>query len=255
MTTRHASGSLTRTAALAGCIALAASVGAPFAHADPLDGIRGAVNGARAQSTCPALTYSGQLEAAAQEMARQAPDTYLHINPHGYPGLTSGNLVRDDPTAKATSELVEQERNNIHNCANTDFGVGMFRDAGADQSVVTVVLGKPASPSAGGPPPVGNQQAQSQPFGPDTCAQGYVWREAIPSDHVCVTPDVRSRTQQENSTAASLRDPNGAYGSNSCKPGYVWRNAFNGDAVCVTPDIRSQVAAENAAGPSHLAHG
>jgi hypothetical protein len=96
--------------------------------------------------------------------------------------------------------------------------------------------------------------ADPQPYGPDTCAQGYVWREAIPSDHVCVTPDVRSRTQQENAAAPGLRDPNGAYGSNSCKPGYVWRNAFNGDAVCVTPNIRDEVAGENAAASSHVAH-
>ncbi len=95
--------------------------------------------------------------------------------------------------------------------------------------------------------------ADPQPYGPDTCAQGYVWREAIPSDHVCVTPDVRTRTQQENTAAPGLRDPNGAYGSNSCKQGYVWRNAFNGDAVCVTPNIRDDVAAENAAASSHLA--
>jgi len=129
-------------------LTLATSVAAPIAHADPLDAIRGAVNGARAQSTCPALTYSGQLEAAAQQMARGAPDAYLHVYPHGYKGLTSGNLVRDDPTDKATSELVEQERIPIHDCANKDFGVGMFRDSGADQSVVTVVLGKPAPPPA-----------------------------------------------------------------------------------------------------------
>jgi hypothetical protein len=96
--------------------------------------------------------------------------------------------------------------------------------------------------------------ADPLPYGPDTCAQGYVWREAIPSDHVCVTPDVRSRTQQENATAVQRRDPNGAYGSNSCKQGYVWRNAFNGDAVCVTPDIRGEVAADNAAASSRVAH-
>jgi hypothetical protein len=46
----------------------------------------------------------------------------------------------------STSEFVDQERIPIHDCANKDFGVGMFRDAGADQSIVTVVLGKPAPP-------------------------------------------------------------------------------------------------------------
>jgi hypothetical protein len=92
------------------------------------------------------------------------------------------------------------------------------------------------------------------PFGPDTCAQGFVWREAIPSDHVCVTPDVRSRTAQENATAVDRRDPNGAYGSNTCKSGFVWREAFNSDAVCVTPDIRSQTLADNASAASRVAH-
>ena len=32
------------------------------------------------------------------------------------------------------------------------------------------------------------------PFGPDTCLQGYVWRDAFPDDHVCVTPETRAPT-------------------------------------------------------------
>jgi hypothetical protein len=35
--------------------------------------------------------------------------------------------------------------------------------------------------------------------GPDTCIQGYVWREIVPSDHVCVTPRRRQQTRVENS--------------------------------------------------------
>jgi hypothetical protein len=95
--------------------------------------------------------------------------------------------------------------------------------------------------------------ADPLPFGPDTCAPGFVWREAIPSDHVCVTPDRRSQTAAENADAVQNRDPNGAYGSNSCKQGFVWRNAFNGDAVCVVPSSRDEAAADNAAGPSRVA--
>ncbi|QZA06380.1 hypothetical protein K3U94_15260 [Mycolicibacter heraklionensis] len=95
-------------------------------------------------------------------------------------------------------------------------------------------------------------QADPLPYGPDTCIQGYVWREAIPNDHVCVTPAVRARTQQENGTVAERRDPTGAYGSNTCKQGYVWREAFDGDVVCVTPDIRSQTWADNAAAASRV---
>jgi hypothetical protein len=37
--------------------------------------------------------------------------------------------------------------------------------------------------------------ADPLPYGPDTCARGYVWlREANPNNHICVTPDERSRT-------------------------------------------------------------
>jgi hypothetical protein len=36
-------------------------------------------------------------------------------------------------------------------------------------------------------------QTQSLHSGPDTCQQGFVWREARPGDHVCVTPETRSQ--------------------------------------------------------------
>ena len=45
------------------------------------------------------------------------------------------------------------------------------------------------------------------PNGPDTCKQGYVWREAFPNDHVCVTPQTRQQTQDDNSQAAQRREP------------------------------------------------
>jgi hypothetical protein len=91
-------------------------------------------------------------------------------------------------------------------------------------------------------------------YGPDTCAAGYVWREAIPSDHVCVTPQSRTTVRHENRSYGSLIDVNGASGSNSCISGYVWREAFSGDAVCVTPGRRSAVLEENAEAASHLAN-
>jgi hypothetical protein len=93
--------------------------------------------------------------------------------------------------------------------------------------------------------------ADPLPYGPDTCIQGYVWREARVGDTVCVTPAVRERTAQENANPAQYRDPNGgAYGPNTCLQGYVWREAFDGDTVCVTPDIRAQTLADNAAAAS-----
>jgi hypothetical protein len=45
--------------------------------------------------------------------------------------------------------------------------------------------------------------ADPLPYGPDTCIQGYVWREAGPGDVVCVTPATRSQASSDNAAAAS----------------------------------------------------
>lgn len=82
--------------------------------------------------------------------------------------------------------------------------------------------------------------------GPDTCVEGYVWREAYTGDHVCVTPDVRKQTAADNQLADSRREPQGgAYGPDTCKPGFVWREARPQDHVCVTPEVRAQTARDN----------
>jgi hypothetical protein len=92
------------------------------------------------------------------------------------------------------------------------------------------------------------------PYGPDTCLWGYVWREARPTDHVCVTPAIRSETRTDNSLAASRRSPTGGtWGPDTCLQGYVWREAFPGDHVCVPPATRSQAAADNAQASRRLA--
>ncbi|MBD1841189.1 hypothetical protein H6F78_19565 [Coleofasciculus sp. FACHB-64] len=85
------------------------------------------------------------------------------------------------------------------------------------------------------------------------CIYGYVWREAIPGDRVCVTPETRSQTAYDNSQAAARRNPNGgAYGSDTCIYGYVWREAFPSDHVCVTPETRSQAAYDNTQAAARL---
>lgn len=89
-------------------------------------------------------------------------------------------------------------------------------------------------------------KAQNLRYGPDTCRQGYVWREAVPNDHVCVTPKTRSQTAYDNSqTAARIQPGGGAYGSFTCRQGYVWREAVPNDYVCVIPKTRSQAAYDN----------
>jgi hypothetical protein len=95
----------------------------------------------------------------------------------------------------------------------------------------------------------------------DRCLQGYVWREADASDHVCVTPAVRTATAQDNALASARRNPNGGpYGPDTCLQGYVWREAFGGDHVCVTPAVRTRTAQENSAAsslinPARIAYG
>jgi hypothetical protein len=83
-------------------------------------------------------------------------------------------------------------------------------------------------------------------YGPDTCKQGYVWREARPSDHVCVTPEVREQARIDNSLATERYQPGGGgSGSLTCKSGFVWRDAWDGDGVCVTPETRDQAKRDN----------
>ena len=89
--------------------------------------------------------------------------------------------------------------------------------------------------------------AASGDYGPDTCLNGFVWRDAVPNDHVCVTPDVRAAAGQDNAQAASRSAGYGPYGPDTCVYGFVWRQVVPGDHVCVTPDTRSQAQRDNAA--------
>jgi hypothetical protein len=87
-------------------------------------------------------------------------------------------------------------------------------------------------------------------YGPDTCKQGYVWRDSFPGDHVCVRPGVRTQAAHDNQQATYRVNPyGGSYGSDTCRNGYVWREAFPGDHACVTPATRSQAASDNKRAP------
>lgn len=87
--------------------------------------------------------------------------------------------------------------------------------------------------------------AQAAPH-PDTCTDGYVWREAYPGDHVCVLPATRAQAAEDNRLEVTRREPQGgAYGPDTCKAGFVWREARADDHVCVTPEVREQTARDN----------
>ena len=92
--------------------------------------------------------------------------------------------------------------------------------------------------------------ADPLPYGPDTCVQGFVWREARSGDTVCVTPAVRTAIAAQNANAGANKDPQAGSGPESCSQGYVWREAFDGDTICVTPAVRSATLADNAAAAS-----
>jgi hypothetical protein len=84
-------------------------------------------------------------------------------------------------------------------------------------------------------------------FGPDSRRQGFIWREACgPNDHVCVKPETRDETAQENQLAPSRISPEPwdktvpgiVWNNDTCKVGYVWREACGtGDHVCVPPSM------------------
>ena len=90
----------------------------------------------------------------------------------------------------------------------------------------------------------------SLPYGPDTCQNGYVFRDAFPGDHVCVTPGTRSQVARDNAAAAARVQPGGGpWGPDSCRQGWVWREAGPRDRVCVLPAERDRAARDN-----HLAY-
>ena len=72
-----------------------------------------------------------------------------------------------------------------------------------------------------------------------------MWREADPSDYVCVTGATRAQVRADNAVRSS-RWVTGAFGPHTCRTGYVWREAWAGDDVCVTGAQRSQARADNA---------
>jgi len=93
--------------------------------------------------------------------------------------------------------------------------------------------------------PLHPSESKTNALGP-----GYVWREAYPNDHVCVTPDIRTQARADNAAAASRVQPGGGpFGPDTCKQGYVWREARPSDHVCVTPATRTRAAQDNAEGP------
>ncbi len=98
----------------------------------------------------------------------------------------------------------------------------------------------PLTGGNGGPPPPRHHWR-------GICINGFVWREAVEGDHVCVTPGTRAQAADDNAHAGMrISMHNQSYGPDTCKQGYVWREATPDDHVCVTPGTRDQTADDNA---------
>ena len=76
----------------------------------------------------------------------------------------------------------------------------------------------------------------------DSCAKGYVWREAFEGDHVCVSPDTGARAKSDNASALERR---ATKDSDECVQGFVWRLAKPDDHVCVPHITRGEAAQDN----------
>ena len=85
------------------------------------------------------------------------------------------------------------------------------------------------------------------PYGPDTCKAGYVWREAVDKDHVCVTPESRQQARTDNAQRVNrVSKTDRTYGPDTCIQGYTWREVVPSDHVCVLPQVRERTRGENA---------
>lgn len=110
------------------------------------------------------------------------------------------------------------------------------------------------------------------PYGPETCNSGFVWRDGVPGDHICVTPERRQKVADDFNTASSRRPPRefpvpsgtrcnpllkkvgdppppgcSPAGQEMCNAGFVARDIPGEDViVCVDPAEADLLKQENA---------
>jgi hypothetical protein len=95
------------------------------------------------------------------------------------------------------------------------------------------------------------------PYGPDTCIQGFVWREAFDGDTICVTPGERADTKADNAAAASRRQVNAPKPADPYTPKPTPTAGHNvvleitgaGTVYSIDIDPGGRVATENSAAP------
>ncbi|MBA3488468.1 MAG: hypothetical protein H0T78_02815 [Longispora sp.] len=80
-----------------------------------------------------------------------------------------------------------------------------------------------------------------EPHSPNTCKEGFVWRQADAYDYVCVTPETYLKVQHDNANI----DHRFLLGEIGCHTGLTPRLAFINDHVCVMKSIRDQMWKDN----------
>lgn len=90
------------------------------------------------------------------------------------------------------------------------------------------------------------------PYGPDTCKSGFVWRDAVPGDHICVTPERRQkvaadlatgRTRMQQQQNRVAMDVVGACGSDTVtafEQSCAWQ-----PPKCLEPFVPREIPGEN----------
>jgi hypothetical protein len=170
-------------------------VGPPAAHADPLDPIRAAVNGARQGSPCGALKYNIALEGEAQAaVGNRLPG----VPPAGqYNGRVVTFRGFGDPQDQAIGAMMGGAAGAIRDCSYTEFGVGFVRDEDKEDDTVAVALGAPPAapvqcpPGSTSPTVPAGQQCTAAP--PVQCPPGST-SPTVPAGQQCTAapkPDVQ----------------------------------------------------------------
>jgi hypothetical protein len=131
--------------------ALALTLAAPMAHADPVvDSIANTVKNDRARygSQCPALTYSPQLEGIASKTNGNYPSSGADAQRFSadYPGQMVAFRGWGDPEAAAVNATYKNGAGAaLSNCDYTEFGASFWRSDIDERDYVTIVFGKPAA--------------------------------------------------------------------------------------------------------------
>jgi hypothetical protein len=131
---------LAKLASATGICLLCTTLAMPIARADPLDGPRGAVQKARADSTCGPLNYNVDLENAAQQFARNDNNA----SELQWPGYTGGDIRLfdgyGDPQSAAIDGMLSGAGGFVRDCRFKDYGVGFVRVG--ERDTVSLALGE-----------------------------------------------------------------------------------------------------------------